>query len=66
MPVSLVATLKELRQLPRRNPFRVCVFCEWDASFPGLPKRNPGLKLANAFSVKFKLQRYQRLRKLGE
>jgi hypothetical protein len=28
-------------------------------SFPGLPKRNPGLKLVNAFSVKFKLHQYQ-------
>ena len=27
-----------------------------DAFFPGLPKRNPGLKLANAFSVIIALQ----------
>jgi len=27
-----------------------------DAFFPGLPKRNPGLKLANAFSVIVALQ----------
>jgi hypothetical protein len=25
-----------------------------DIPYPGLPKRNPGLKLANAFSVKIK------------
>src|SRR5687767_9007216 len=37
--------------LSRRNPFS-------GASFPGLPKPNPGLKLANAFSVKFKLHQY--------
>jgi len=28
-----------------------------DAFFPGLPKRNPGLKLANAFSVIIELQK---------
>ena len=34
----------------RRNPFRVAnrLMC---AFVPGLPKRNPGLELSNAFSV---------------
>jgi hypothetical protein len=47
--------------LPTRNPFRVCVSCGWDPSFPGLPRRNPGLELANAFSVTFRLHQYRRL-----
>jgi hypothetical protein len=40
--------------VPHRNPFRVWVFSKW-ARFPGLPKLNPGLQLANAFSVELKL-----------
>ena len=43
-----VATASRLSQ---RNPFRVCLL-QMGRLFPGLPKRNPGLKLANAFSVK--------------
>ena len=35
-----------------------CV-CDTESMFPGLPKRNPGLELANAFSVKFKLYQYR-------
>ena len=43
-------------RLPSRIParsqlFQSCVFDNWTAVFPGLPKRNPGLELANAFSV---------------
>ena len=53
-PLVVRQTLKELRCVlfrePRRNSFRVA----WrtnEIPFPGLPERNPGLKLANAFSV---------------
>jgi hypothetical protein len=51
---GLVATLKELR--PKdvntpRNSFRVAKSLFANIPYPGLPKRNPGLKLANAFSV---------------
>src|SRR6267142_2500347 len=51
-----VATLKELRRGLRfggrqRNPFRVASSRQWTCVVPGLPKRNPGLELANAFSV---------------
>src|SRR5215813_634582 len=50
-----VATLKGLRHGPRfvnqrRNPFRVASNTNL-RSTPGLPKRNPGLKFANALSV---------------
>jgi hypothetical protein len=49
------ATLRELRRVlrfanPRRNSFRVATSRN-ECVFPGLPKRNPGLELANAFSV---------------
>jgi hypothetical protein len=48
------ATLKELRCFAvdesRHNSFRVAS-SKINASFPRLPKRNPGLELANAFSV---------------
>ena len=59
MHVSFVATLKALRRVFSygRNPFRVCAFCKWGLS-PALPKRNPGLELANAFSVELKLHQY--------
>ena len=50
----MVATLEGLRRLAnqrrRRNPFRVCVLNN-HMLFPGLRKRNPGLKFSNAFSV---------------
>jgi hypothetical protein len=36
------------------------------AFFPGLPKRNPGLKLANAFSVIVALLKRAWARKKGE
>ena len=35
----------------RRNSFRVASSTLSDLHVPGLPQRNPGLKLANAFSV---------------
>ena len=35
----------------RRNSFRVAMKCA-ELSYPGLAKLNPGLELANAFSVK--------------
>jgi hypothetical protein len=41
----------------RRNPFRVGSI-NWMRLSQGWPKPNPGLKLANAFSVKFKLHQY--------
>ncbi|HYJ87013.1 MAG TPA: hypothetical protein VEW46_13215, partial [Pyrinomonadaceae bacterium] len=48
------ATLKELRCLRLANgdatPSELRLL-KMNASFPGLPKRNPGLELANAFSV---------------
>jgi hypothetical protein len=34
------------------QPFQGCVFRKIACVIPGLPKRNPGLELANAFSVK--------------
>jgi hypothetical protein len=48
-------TLKGLRRPSRfsdlrHNPFRVASFY-LELVIPGLPKCNPGLKLANAFSV---------------
>ena len=33
------------------QPFQGCVLKTFGRVFPGLPKRNPGLELANAFSV---------------
>src|SRR5688500_5402067 len=53
--------LKELRRssLIATQPFQGCFFYKWSV-FPGLPKRNPGLQLANAFSVKRKLHLYTR------
>src|SRR5258705_9113346 len=54
-PGSLLATLKELRGFAvNKRPAQLlqsCAFKKWDPFFPGLPKRNPGLELANAFSV---------------
>ena len=36
----------------RAQLFQSCAWDKDDGRFPGLPKRNPGLELANAFSVK--------------
>jgi hypothetical protein len=66
MHAGFVATLKELRRVfgYPGNPFRVYVFCN-EARLPRVAKRNPGLKLANAFSVNLKLHycRILRLRR---
>jgi len=49
---QLFATLKGLRgQQTPAQLLQSCAFEKWDCFFPGLPKRNPGLELANAFSV---------------
>src|SRR6266850_456362 len=49
------ATLKELRRLSRLPTGDATLsglrLQEMNACSPGLPKRNPGLELANAFSV---------------
>jgi hypothetical protein len=64
-PSSLFATLKGLRGFAvnkrRRNSFRVAPSRN-QSVFPGLPERNPGLELANAFSV---IQFLTSLSKLG-
>ena len=54
--IYFVATLKELRRdcdsaNGDATPSGLRLEKDSDAFFPGLPKRNPGLKLANAFSV---------------
>ena len=49
-----VATLKGLRHVYRRHiaqPFQGCEEIKWGPCTQGF-KANPGLKLANAFSVK--------------
>jgi hypothetical protein len=43
------ATLKGFTAL--RNPFRIATRLTTHLHFPGLPKLNPGLKLANTFGV---------------
>jgi hypothetical protein len=50
-----------------RNPDsrRGCVFKNLNALFPGLSKRNPGLELANAFSVKTPCHAFRRLEHLA-
>jgi hypothetical protein len=54
MPERLFATLKGLRSFAfnkhRGNSFRVAP-SKNEMRFPGLPKHNPGLEFANAFSV---------------
>ena len=55
------ATLKGLRRRlgsrQRRNPFRVAKIYG-PRQCPRVSKQNPGLKLANAFSVKLKLHQH--------
>jgi hypothetical protein len=51
---EIFATLKELRPLPAEDgdaTLSELRLLEMNACFPGLTKRNPGLELANAFSV---------------
>ena len=57
MPFCLVATLKELRSAGRYCVKTLSGLSPLiEARFPGLRKRNPGLELANAFSVKITLR----------
>jgi hypothetical protein len=65
MHAGFVATLKELRRV-FGYPATLSGFMSFVMRpvFPGLPKRNPGLKLANAFSVNLKLHHYPSSRPL--
>ena len=61
----VVATLKELRRVVGYRAATLSGFLSRNGprASPGLPKRNPGLKLADAFSVNLKLHQYPAIRR---